>query len=74
MAAYVRNRSGYISAVNEADLATHLQQPGMAQATLEDWLAQEGLEPQKVSPGKLEAEPVSAPAAKPGARKQKKGE
>lgn len=69
MAAYVRNRSGYISAVNEADLATHLQRPGMAQATLEDWLAQEGLQPETQP-----AEPVPAPAVKPAARKAKKGE
>lgn len=74
MAVYVRNQNGAVHAVNEADLADVLQRPGMAQATLEDWLAQEGLEPQKVSPGKLSAEPVPAPAAKLGARKPKKGE
>lgn len=68
MAAYVRNRNGIIHAVNEAALAEVLERPGMAQATLEEWLAQEGLAPVETKT----AEPIPAPAAKPGARKTKK--
>lgn len=41
--AYVRNAKGFISPVNESDLKDHVTRPGMSLASLEDWLAQEGI-------------------------------